>query len=62
MGCGVCARYFDVSSGRAFELRGCGRLPERWWYGLHVVERRIMIGRTNLLIPLLCFANGAGGI
>ena len=39
-----------------------GRLPERGWYGLRVSGRRIMMDNTNLLVPLLCYANGAGGI
>ena len=62
MGCSAYARHFDASSVRAFELRGCSRLPERGWYGLRVAGRRIMMDAANLLIPLLCYANGAGGI
>lgn len=39
-----------------------GRLPERGWYGLRVARQRIMMDATNLLVPLLCYANEAGGI
>ena len=50
--------FIDCEAG----VWGCGRLPECGWYGLRVAGRRIMMDTTNLLIPLLCYANGAGGI